>query len=122
MNVNAIWQGDLQDALATHKTLDLASSLEVGPAASHTAENTGTLHNARSVLTIAFQFPIENNLQDNVAAMARQYVRSVIASVQRVATAIYSSGSCPTVGPKPSPGSSEALTLANWICQSYRYC
>ncbi|XP_075499698.1 homeobox-leucine zipper protein REVOLUTA-like [Primulina tabacum] len=113
--------GDSQDALATHKTLDLTSSLEVGPAASHTAENTATPHNARSVLTIAFQFPIENNLQDNVAVMARQYVRSVIASVQRVATAIYSSGSCPTVGPKPLPGSPEALTLANWICQSYRY-
>ncbi|KAM0038375.1 putative class III homeodomain-leucine zipper family [Helianthus debilis subsp. tardiflorus] len=53
--------------------------------------------------------------------MARQYVRSVINSVQRVAMAISPSGLSPCVGPKTSPGSPEALTLAQWICQSYMY-
>lgn len=57
---------------------------------------------------------------ENIAAMARQYVRSVISSVQRVAMAISPSGLSPTVGPKLSPGSPEAATLAHWICQSYR--
>ncbi|KAI3461429.1 hypothetical protein Pfo_018092 [Paulownia fortunei] len=113
--------GDPQDILTSHKTLDLTSSLEVGPATSHAAENAASSYNARSVLTIAFQFPFESNLQDNVATMARQYVRSVISSVQRVAMAISPSGLSPTLGPKLSPGSPEALTLAHWICQSYSY-
>lgn len=107
-------QGDLAD-----KTLDLTSSLEVGPATSSISKDGGA---ARSILTIAFQFPFESNLQENVASMARQYVRSVISSVQRVAMAISPSGLSPTVGgSKLSPASPEALTLAHWICQSYRY-
>ncbi|KAL1544136.1 homeobox-leucine zipper protein REVOLUTA-like isoform X2 [Salvia divinorum] len=113
--------GDSRDLLTSHKTLDLTSSLEVGPAASHGAENAGSSYNARSVLTIAFQFQFESNLHDNVATMARQYVRSVISSVQRVATAISPSGLSPTTGPNVSPVSPEAQTLAHWICQSYSY-
>ncbi|PQQ01735.1 homeobox-leucine zipper protein REVOLUTA [Prunus yedoensis var. nudiflora] len=35
--------------------------------------------------------------------------------------AISPSGLSPSVGPKLSPGSPEALTLAHWICQSYSY-
>ncbi|KAJ0020398.1 hypothetical protein Pint_32160 [Pistacia integerrima] len=111
---------DTQDTLTTHRTLDLTSSLEVGPVTNHAAGDSSSCQNTRSVLTIAFQFPFESNLQDNVATMARQYVRSVISSVQRVAMAITPSGLSPTVGPKLSPGSPEALTLAHWICQSYR--
>ncbi|MCL7031704.1 hypothetical protein MKW94_023402, partial [Papaver nudicaule] len=53
--------------------------------------------------------------------MARQYVRNVISSVQRVAMAIAPSGPGLQVGSKLSPGSPEALTLAQWICQSYSY-
>ncbi|KAA8544052.1 hypothetical protein F0562_021771 [Nyssa sinensis] len=112
---------DSQDTLATHRTLDLTSSLEVGPATNHATGDAPSCHSTRSVLTIAFQFPFENNLQDNVANMARQYVRSVISSVQRVAMAISPSGLSPSVGPKLSPGSPEALTLAHWICQSYSF-
>ncbi|CAL5432111.1 unnamed protein product [Camellia sinensis] len=109
---------DTQDTLNAQRTLDLTSSLEVGPVTNHAS---GDGSNTRSVLTIAFQFPFENSLQDNIAAMARQYVRSVISSVQRVAMAISPSGLSPTMGPKLSPGSPEALTLAHWICQSYSY-
>ncbi|KAJ4726042.1 Homeobox-leucine zipper protein like [Melia azedarach] len=112
---------DMPDALTTHRTLDLTSSLEVGPATNHAAGESSSCQNTRSVLTIAFQFPFESNLQDNVATMARQYVRSVISSVQRVAMAISPSGVSPTLGPKLSPGSPEALTLAHWICQSHSY-
>ncbi|KAM7279459.1 hypothetical protein ACFE04_006593 [Oxalis oulophora] len=108
------------DPAITNRTLDLTSSLEVGPTTNNATGETSTGH-ARSVLTIAFQFPFESNLQNNVATMARQYVRSVISSVQRVALAISPSGISPALGSKLSPGSPEALTLANWICQSYRY-
>lgn len=111
------YDGNLQGDL-TDKTLDLTSSLEVGPATSSNSKNGGA---SRSILTIAFQFSFESNLQENVASMARQYVRSVISSVQRVAMAISPSGLSPTVGSKLSPASPEALTLAHWICQSYRY-
>ncbi|KAK9676717.1 hypothetical protein RND81_11G095000 [Saponaria officinalis] len=104
----------------TNRTLDLTSSLDVGPSTNQGASNT-TTYSTRSVLTIAFQLPFESNLQENVATMARQYVRSVIASVQRVAMAITPSGLAPAVGPKLSPGSPEALTLAHWICRSYSY-
>lgn len=92
----------------------------MGSITNHVTGDGSSSHGLRSVLTIAFQFPFESNLQDNVATMARQYVRSVISSVQRVAMAISPSGLGPAVGPKLSPGSPEALTLAQWICQSYR--
>ncbi|KAI9196044.1 hypothetical protein LWI28_020476 [Acer negundo] len=112
---------DTQDTVNANRTLDLTSSLEVGPVTNQGGGDSQSCHNTRSVLTIAFQFPFESNLQDNVATMARQYIRSVISSVQRVAMAISPSGLSPTIGPKLSPGSPEALTLANWICQSYSY-
>ncbi|KAK8306920.1 hypothetical protein V6Z11_D03G159200 [Gossypium hirsutum] len=112
---------DTQDSLTTNRTLDLTSSLEVGPATNHSSGDVPSSQNSRSVLTIAFQFPFDSSLQDNVATMARQYVRSVISSVQRVAMAISPSGLSADVGPKLSPGSPEALTLAQWICQSYSY-
>ncbi|XP_054812525.1 homeobox-leucine zipper protein REVOLUTA-like isoform X2 [Prosopis cineraria] len=113
--------GDKKDAVSVNRTLDLASGLDVGPASNHAAEDASSCHNTRSVLTIAFQFPFESSLQENVAIMARQYVRSVISSVQRVAMAISPSGMSPPVGPKLNPGSPEAITLANWICQSYSF-
>lgn len=109
------------DAKGSQRTLDLTSSLEVGSGTSNTAGDASSSQSARSVLTIAFQFPFESSMQDNVANMAHQYVRSVISSVQRVAMAISPSGGSPALGPKLSPGSPEALTLAHWICKSYRY-
>ncbi|TXG48117.1 hypothetical protein EZV62_027411 [Acer yangbiense] len=109
------------DGPAATRTLDLASALEVGSGGTRAVGET-ELNNytSRSVLTIAFQFTFENHLRDNVAAMARQYVRSVVGSVQRVAMAIAPSRLSSDVGPKPLPGSPEALTLARWICRSYR--
>ncbi|KAK7261349.1 hypothetical protein RIF29_27658 [Crotalaria pallida] len=113
--------GDIKNATAAHRTLDLTSGLEVGPAANHAAGDASPCFNSRSVLTIAFQFPFDSSVQDNVAMMALQYVRSVISSVQRISTAISPSGINPTVCAKLAPGSPEALTFAHWICQSYRY-
>ncbi|KAK6150140.1 hypothetical protein DH2020_017665 [Rehmannia glutinosa] len=78
-----------------------------------------TNQNFRSVLTIAFQFTFENHYRDSVAAMARQYVRSIVGSVQRVAMAIAPSQLGSSMVPKPLPGSPEAVTLARWICRSY---
>ncbi|XP_019419795.1 PREDICTED: homeobox-leucine zipper protein ATHB-14-like [Lupinus angustifolius] len=106
------------DAPANTRTLDLASTLEVGSGSIRPAGETD--YNLRSVLTIAFQFTFENHLRDNVAAMARQYVRSVVGSVQRVAMAIAPARLSTQLVPKSLPGSPEALTLARWICRSYR--
>ncbi|PKA45763.1 Homeobox-leucine zipper protein HOX32 [Apostasia shenzhenica] len=110
------------DSPATTRTLDLASALEVGGGLSRTANDNGSnSYNSRSVLTIAFQFTFENHLRENVAAMARQYVRSVVASVQRVAMAISPSRLGTQLGTKQVPGSPEAHTLAQWIFRSYRF-
>jgi len=108
------------DGSTATRTLDLASTLEVGHGGVRSGESDLGSHNQRSVLTIAFQFTFENHFRDNVAAMARQYVRSVVGSVQRVAMAISPSPRGPHLGTKPLPGSPEALTLAQWICRSYR--
>ncbi|CAI8616414.1 unnamed protein product [Vicia faba] len=110
--------GDKKDAVNSNRTLDLTSGLDVGAATSHGGADSSS-QNTRSVLTIAFQFPFDSTMQDNVVIMARQYVRSVISSVQRVAMAISPSGINSAVGTKLSPGSPEAVTLAHWICQSY---
>ncbi|KAG2684627.1 hypothetical protein I3760_10G084500 [Carya illinoinensis] len=109
------------DGPAATRTLDLASTLEVGAGGARPASEADlNSYNLRSVLTIAFQFTFENHLRDNVAAMARQYVRSIVGSVQRVAMAISPSRLSSHAGPKPLPGSPEALTLAQWICRGYR--
>ncbi|KAI4343094.1 hypothetical protein MLD38_027637 [Melastoma candidum] len=109
---------------AATRTLDLASTLEIGSAggiARPTGEaDSSSTYNLRSVLTIAFQFSFENHLQDSVAAMAREYVRSIVGSVQRVAMAIAPSQVNGSIGLKSLPGSPEGLTLAQWICKSYR--
>ncbi|KAG1348235.1 homeobox-leucine zipper protein HOX32 [Cocos nucifera] len=111
------------DSPTVNRTLDLASTLEVGSgaAARPTGENSSNTYNLRSVLTIAFQFTYENHLRESVAAMARQYVRSVVASVQRVAMAIAPSRLGSQIGMKHHPGSPEAHTLARWISRSYRF-
>lgn len=111
-----------QDGPAATRTLDLASTMEVGSGNARPAgEADLNGYNLRSVLTIAFQFTFENHTRDNVAAMARQYVRSVVGSVQRVAMAIAPSRLNTQLGPKSLSGSPEALTLARWICRSYRF-
>ncbi|KAI3466870.1 hypothetical protein Pfo_023533 [Paulownia fortunei] len=108
------------DGPAATRTLDLASALEVGHGGARLAGEVDTGNqNLRSVLTIAFQFTFENHYQDSVAAMARQYVRSIVGSVQRVAMAIAPSQLSSHIVPKPLPGSPEAVTLARWICRSY---
>ncbi|WJZ85056.1 hypothetical protein VitviT2T_004621 [Vitis vinifera] len=109
------------DGSSPNRTLDLASSLEVGPAGNKaSSDNSGHTGSAKSVMTISFQFAFEMHLQENVASMARQYVRSIISSVQRVALALSPSRFGPQMGFRPLPGTPEAHTLARWICQSYR--
>ncbi|XXG45858.1 hypothetical protein AAC387_Pa02g0827 [Persea americana] len=110
------------DPSSPNRTLDLASALEVGPAGNKSSRGySGSSGSMRSVMTIAFQFAFENHLQDNVASMARQYVRSIISSVQRVALALSPSRLSPNGGLRPPPGTPEAVTLARWICQSYKH-
>ncbi|KAJ0980463.1 hypothetical protein J5N97_008718 [Dioscorea zingiberensis] len=111
------------EAPSATRTLDLASTLEVGSCAASrpNGDTASNGYNLRSVLTIAFQFTYESHLRENVAAMARQYVRSVVASVQRVAMAIAPSRPGSHIGTKHPPGSPEALTLARWISHSYRF-
>ncbi|KDP34161.1 hypothetical protein JCGZ_07732 [Jatropha curcas] len=109
------------DASSPNRTLDLASALEIGPSGNKASGDfSGHCGSTKSVMTIAFQFAFEMHLQDNVASMARQYVRSVIASVQRVALALSPSRFGSHEGFRTPPGTPEAHTLARWICQSYR--
>ncbi|PON47409.1 Octamer-binding transcription factor [Trema orientale] len=109
------------DSPSPNRTLDLASALEVGPTGNRASDdNAGNSGNRKSVMTIAFQFAFEMHLQESVAAMARQYVRSIIASVQRVALALSPSRLGSHTGLRPPPGTPEAQTLSTWICQSYR--
>lgn len=72
-------------------------------------------------MTIAFEFAFESHMQENVACMARQYVRSIISSVQRVALALSPSHLSSHAGLRSPLGTPEAQTLAHWICNSYRY-
>ena len=104
--------------MSPNRTLDLASALDIG---SRTAgDSCGSRGNTKSVMTIAFQLAFEMHMQENVASMARQYVRSVIASVQRVALALSPSSHQLSGGLRPPPASPEAHTLARWTSHSYR--
>ncbi|KAL6568189.1 Homeobox-leucine zipper protein ATHB-15 [Orobanche hederae] len=107
------------EAASPNRTLDLASALETGTAGNKSSNGLSTTSGTttRSVMTIAFQFAFESHMQENVASMARQYVRSIISSVQKVALAL--SPSHPGTL-RSSLGTPEAQTLARWICQSYR--
>ncbi|XP_057799670.1 homeobox-leucine zipper protein ATHB-8 [Salvia miltiorrhiza] len=110
------------DASSPNRTLDLASTLEVGAAGGRACgDQMRSQGTAKSVMTIAFQFAFEIHLQESVAAMARQYVRSIIASVQRVALALSPSRLAPHAALRPPPATPEAQTLARWIYQSYRF-
>ncbi|KAL3824388.1 hypothetical protein ACJIZ3_020417 [Penstemon smallii] len=110
-----------KDASSPNRTLDLASALDTGTAGTKPSSNdlSGT---TRSIMTIAFQFAYESQMQDNVASMARQYLRSIISSVQRVALALSPShlGGPNAAGLRSPLGTPEAHTLARWISQSYR--
>uniref|UniRef100_A0A6N2MK34 Homeobox domain-containing protein n=1 Tax=Salix viminalis TaxID=40686 RepID=A0A6N2MK34_SALVM len=109
-----------KEASSPNRTLDLASALEVGAgnrASGGFSANSGC---TRSVMTIAFEFAFESNMQEHVASMARQYIRSIISSVQRVALALSPSHLGSQAGLRSPLGTPEAQTLARWICQSYR--
>ncbi|KAM0921135.1 hypothetical protein ACQ4PT_007033 [Festuca glaucescens] len=108
------------DTSSPNCTLDLASTLEAGTPRSRISGGTGV--NSKAVMTIAFQFAFESHLQDSVAAMARQYMRSIISSVQRIALALSSSHLVSHGGGRLLPPvSEEAETLSRWIVQSYRF-
>ncbi|KAJ0579335.1 putative class III homeodomain-leucine zipper family [Helianthus annuus] len=108
-----------KDGSTPNRTLDLASALEIGGSGTKLSSNhnvaSGT---ARSVMTIAFEFACESHMQETVATIARQYVRSIISSVQRVASAL--SPNMNHNGPLHAPlGTPEAHILARWISRSY---
>ncbi|CAA0826910.1 Homeobox-leucine zipper protein ATHB-15 [Striga hermonthica] len=111
----------LQEATSPNRTLDLASALEIGTGGSKSSHGMSNASGtSRSVMTIAFQFAFESHMQEEVANMARQYVRTIISSVQRVALALSPSNMGPNIGLRLPLGTPEAQTLARWICQSYR--
>ncbi|KAK1362882.1 homeobox-leucine zipper protein ATHB-15 [Heracleum sosnowskyi] len=110
-----------KETSSPNRTLDLASALEVGSAV---GKNFGEYNVAngstRSVMTIAFEFACESHMQETVASVARQYVRSVISSVQRVASVLSPSHLNVNGSIMTSLGTPEAHTLARWVCHSYR--
>ncbi|CAI0474716.1 unnamed protein product [Linum tenue] len=104
-----------------NRTLDLASALEIGQAGNKGSNDSSASPGCvRSVMTIAFEFAFESHMQEHVASMARQYVRSIISSVQRVALALSPSNLGSLAGLRSPLGTPEAQTLARWIFQSYR--
>ncbi|KAJ8431705.1 hypothetical protein Cgig2_005212 [Carnegiea gigantea] len=110
----------VKEASSPNRTLDLAFALEVGPFGNKSStDNSASGSNIKSVMTIAFQFAFQSHLQDNVASMARQYVHSIISSLQRVALVLPShlGSQAGLWSPLRNP---EAHTLARWICQSDR--
>ncbi|KAG5537760.1 hypothetical protein RHGRI_025021 [Rhododendron griersonianum] len=110
-----------KEASSPNRTLDLASALEIGPSGNKVSNDySANGGSTRSVMTIAFEFAFESHMQENVASMARQYVRSIISSVQRVALALSPSHLSSNGGLRPPLGTPEANTLARWICHSYR--
>ncbi|KAK1358333.1 Homeobox-leucine zipper protein ATHB-15 [Heracleum sosnowskyi] len=110
-----------KEASSPNRTLDLASALEIGSTGNKgSSDYSASSGCARSVMTIAFEFAFESHMQENVASMARQYVRSIISSVQRVALALSPSHLNGNGGLKPHPGPLDTQTLARWLCQSYR--
>lgn len=112
----------LQEASSPNRTLDLASALDIGPSGNRASdEYAGNSGCMRSVMTIAFEFAFESHMQEHVASMARQYVRSIISSVQRVALALSPSHLSSHAGLGTPFGTPEAQTLAHWICNSYRF-
>ena len=111
----------MQDGFGLDRTLDLASTLEGGNDLRMNGDAKGGSGSGqmRSVLTIAFQFAYEVHTRDTCAAMARQYVRTVVASVQRVAMAL-----APSRGAGPGrqvPSNPDALSLARHVLSSYRW-
>lgn len=110
----------VQDGFGLDRTLDLASTLEGGNdlRANGDAKSASNSGQMRSVLTIAFQFAYEVHTRETCAAMARQYVRTVVASVQRVAMALAPSrGAAPGRQVASNP---DALALARHVLSSYR--
>lgn len=101
--------------------MDLASTLEDGNDLRLNGETkTSSAGQMRSVLTIAFQFAYEVHTRETCAQMARQYVRTVVASVQRVAMALAPSRGAPQAQARQSSGNPDAITLARQILSSYR--
>uniref|UniRef100_A0A0E0FHY4 Homeobox domain-containing protein n=1 Tax=Oryza nivara TaxID=4536 RepID=A0A0E0FHY4_ORYNI len=122
------------DTSSPNCTLDLASTLEAATPRSRISGVNGggggcaaaaASSSSKAVMTIAFQFAFDGHLQDSVAAMARQYMRNIISSVQRIAVALSSSRLVPpgaaAAAAQLSPVTPEAATLPRWICQSYRF-
>ncbi|XP_022964454.1 homeobox-leucine zipper protein ATHB-15-like isoform X1 [Cucurbita moschata] len=109
-----------KETSSPNRTLDLASALEIGPAGNRAPNDAVNSGCTRSVMTIAFEFAFESHMQEHVASMARQYVRSIISSVQRVALALSPSHLSSHGGLRSPLGTPEAQTLARWICNSYR--
>ncbi|CAI9284310.1 unnamed protein product [Lactuca saligna] len=105
----------INNRLTQNPTRDLASTLEVGVGPPRNQRASNQAGPTKSVMTIAFQFGFEIHLQENIASMARQYVRSIISSVQRVALALSPS----PFGSPSLQGNPEAHTLTHWIQQSY---
>ncbi|PWA81767.1 START domain, Homeodomain-like, MEKHLA, START-like domain protein [Artemisia annua] len=109
----------IKDGSSPNRTLDLASALEIRGSGNKISSDLNVASGtARSVMTIAFEFVCESHMQETVAAIARQYVRNIISSVQRVASAL--SPNTNLNGALQAPlGTPEAHVLASWISRSY---
>nr|AWD38915.1 class III homeodomain-leucine zipper protein [Cyrtomium guizhouense] len=143
---------DQENGANSTRTLDLASTLEVGNSSTTCGGQDGfgrlsafglpaNSNGIRSVLTLALQFSyVEERMHESLACIARQYVRNVMSSIQRVAMAFISAplprqlltgsslrldSSSPSPphylqNDTPSTALQEQLSLVRCICQSYK--
>nr|ANH56716.1 class III homeodomain-leucine zipper protein [Nitella mirabilis] len=97
------------------RTLDLAASLDMRDTTNRdVVDGLGAGVCCRSVLTMTFQFSYKPHSEEDMAAIARQYVRSVVNYVQRVAMAL---APPPPSRPLSQP---EMMALAQNMVRSYR--
>nr|AWD38918.1 class III homeodomain-leucine zipper protein [Ceratopteris pteridoides] len=113
-------------------TLELASGLETTACkrGSESPDNMLSDNTSRSVLSMAFQFNIDIEMENSMAEMAKQYMRKVMSTLQRVALILVPPSPNLLLVPSNKPCSQSptsannhregSKTIAHWICRSYK--
>ncbi|KAH6801686.1 hypothetical protein C2S51_033132 [Perilla frutescens var. frutescens] len=110
--------------LGTSPSSNLASN-----EARNTRNGQAVIDNPPTMLIVAFQFPFQAHLVEDVAAMAREYVRHVVSCVkffsqEALMPESYPETNCievnPAMGFNVTSEPDFAINLANLMCQSYR--
>ncbi|KAE8732610.1 Homeobox-leucine zipper protein HOX32 [Hibiscus syriacus] len=111
----------VMDASSPNRTLDLASTLEIGASGNRPiGDNSGRYGSTKSVMTIAFQFVYEIYLQEMWLPWLGNMFVVLLPRFKGWHWRSPPSHLGSHAGLRTPPGTPEAQTLAQWICQSYR--